>query len=91
VLRDRCAKDNDFLRDFVWFVTGSSYVQRLTNEITVEFNYKESSFQDSLPVAHTCAKLIKLPGHAYDGSREVLEMKLDKSIQYTKVGIFDMS
>jgi hypothetical protein len=44
VLRDRCKVENNFLRDFVWFITGSYYIQRSTLKIKVEFNYEESFF-----------------------------------------------
>jgi hypothetical protein len=91
LLRDRCESNNEFLRDFVWFITGSSFIQRSTLKMTVEFNYTESRSFDSLPVAHTCVKTLKLPGLAYDGNRELLEQKLDISIQNSKKCLFDMA
>ena len=85
ILRDRCKDpDSDFLRDFVWFATASKFIQRSTLKITVEFNYTESNDEHSLPVAHTCSNVLKLPALAYDGNREILEQKLDESILNVK-------
>jgi HECT-domain (ubiquitin-transferase) len=88
VLRERCVSNNDYLRDFVSLVTGSSYIPRSDFKITIEFNYEEIS-ELALPVAHTCVSILKFPGLAYDGDREVFEKKLDQSMEYAKCVGYD--
>jgi hypothetical protein len=56
----------EFLKQFVDFVTGSSFVPKYTDgyKIKVEFNMIESPNADSLTVAHTCENTLKLPALA---------------------------
>jgi HECT-domain (ubiquitin-transferase) len=79
-----------FLKDFLWFTTGYEYMPRSNFTITVEFNYDENMDEGSLPVAHTCIMLLKLPYLAYDSNPEVLEQKLKQSIEFTREVKFDM-
>ena len=86
-----------FLREFLRFVTGSSYVpytnSRTDYWITIEFNGTEedSAHAASLPVCHSCAKTIKLPPTAYSGDQEIFEKKLKQSMEYSEYVGFDMS
>ena len=90
VLRDKCSENSDFLRDFVWFVTGSQYIRRSDFHILVEFNSKEGLDYESLPIVHTCVNTIKFPVLAYNNDREVLETKLDMAMANSKNCSFDM-
>ena len=90
VLRDKCRDDSEFLRDFVWFVTGSHYIRQSDFKILVEFNSKEMN-EDALPTVHTCVNTIKFPALVYDNNREVLEQKLDWAMANSKACSFDMA
>ena len=90
VLRDKCRDDSEFLRDFVWFVTGSHYIRQSDFKILVEFNSKEMN-EDALPTVHTCVNPIKFPALVYDNNREVLEQKLDWAMANSKACSFDMA
>lgn len=82
--------DEEFLRDFLSYATGYQYMPSSDSFcITVEFNYKEMTFE-SLPVAHTCDFVLKLPGQGYDGNLEVLKQKLDLSFDLVKAYRYDM-
>jgi HECT-domain (ubiquitin-transferase) len=83
------AASQTFLEDFFWFSTGYTYVPRSDFQIKVEFNYCEMN-PDSLPVAHTCDMLIKLPGQVYDANRQVLEQNLKLSFESMHLATFDM-
>ena len=89
LLRER---GGEFLKDFLWYTTGYMYMPRSNFKIIVEFNYHdiETRSEHSLPVAHTCELLLKLPGQAYDGNQEILEQKLDLCFEQGKSSRFDM-
>jgi hypothetical protein len=81
--------DSAFLRDFVEFCTGQSYLPDLDSNpqfiILVEFNADENETREKhLPVAHTCDNAIKLPSTAYDGNIEEFERLLTLSLKYSK-------
>jgi hypothetical protein len=90
VLRERCLSNKDFLLDFVWCITGSKFIPQTAFKIRIEFNYEELPVPDSIPVAHTCDRTLKLPGLAYDGNRGKFEQKLDYFMEYAKCASFDM-
>jgi hypothetical protein len=63
-------------------------------ELIVEFNGDElpdDGEGQRLPVAHTCAKTMKLPGNAYDGDPKIFKEKLLKSLSSVPKGYFDMN
>jgi HECT-domain (ubiquitin-transferase) len=91
IIRERGQDGDDFLKDFVWFITGSSYIQiqQLKQySIIIEFSSKELTSDDSYPVGHTCEQVLTLPGNAYFGDRAKLERLLDESIAHCKVQSF---
>lgn len=90
ILRDKCQRDSEFLRDFVWFVTGSHYIRQSDFKIIVEFNSSEDLDDNTLPSVHTCVNTIKFPVLVYNGDREVLEQKLDMALAHSKACSFDM-
>lgn len=49
-------------------------------EIVVEFNGDESMNSDSLPVALTSTKTMRLPATAYNGDASVFKQKLIESL-----------
>jgi hypothetical protein len=59
-------------------------------EITVEFNGEHIVDPESLPVAHTCAKMMMLPGTAYNGDSSVFKRKLLESLRSLPTGMFGM-
>lgn len=81
--------DPKFLGLFVWYATGFRYIPRSNFHIKVEFNDVEME-DDSLPVAHTCDMLLKLPARAYDCNRELLLEKLNMCFSYASISLFDM-
>ena len=85
VLQEQAARDDDFLRQFVFFSTGSSFIPKKSNDfkVIVEFNCFEM-VEDSLPMAHTCDLTIKFPGTAYNGDKEVLTQKLLSALESGK-------
>ena len=91
VLRDKCRENSEFLRDFVWFVTGSHYIRQSDFKIYVEFNSSEQLKDDTLPTVHTCVNTIKFPVFFYNNNREVLEQKLDWAMANSKACSFDMA
>jgi HECT-domain (ubiquitin-transferase) len=90
VLRDKCKDNSEFIRDFVWFVTGSHYIRHSDFKILVEFNSSEDLDEETLPTVHTCVNTIKFPVLVYNNDREVLEQKLDLAIANSKECSFDM-
>jgi hypothetical protein len=84
-------KKNDFLHEFVEYVTGTNYIRRLDFKIKVEFNVTELRDPESLPAVHSCVKTIKFPGTAYNGSREWMEKKLIESMEDAKICVFNMN
>jgi hypothetical protein len=90
VLRDKCRENSEFLREFVWFVTGSHYIRQSEFKINVEFNSKENLSDNALPIVHTCENTLKFPALVYKNDREVLEQKLDLAIANSKACSFDM-
>ena len=85
LLRDKFKKDPSFISRFVHWCTGQSYIPDLDAQdfkIKVEFNFASNEIHaEGLPVAHTCDKLMKLPGTAYDGDIEKFEAKLAISME----------
>ena len=92
LLRKKYDENNEFIREFVWFVTGSYYIRQSDFKIIVEFNYGEFKDEDeySLPVVHTCQNTIKFHALAYDNNSEVLEEKLDFAMKHAKMCSFDI-
>jgi HECT-domain (ubiquitin-transferase) len=91
LLRKKCAENKEFIRDFVWFVTGSYYIRQSDFKITLEFNYSEKWDENALPMVHTCDNTIKFPALVYDNNAEALEEKLEYAMKYAKRCAFDMS
>jgi len=81
---------SDHLSLFVFFCTGYYYLPHRNPSapesfaIYVEFNFAEMPDEESLPVAHTCQNLLKLPGMAYENNDEVFWQKLTTSMAHTK-------
>jgi len=78
ILRDMEKEKDTFPADFLELVTGCRFLPQHEACITIEFNSKESKSDDSVPVAHTCTRELKLPGTAYGGDY----MKLLRKIKY---------
>lgn len=90
ILRQKCKDNEEFIRDFVWYLTGSKYIRQSEFEIKVEFNGDETNF-DWLPIVHTCENTIKLPALAYFGNAEILERNLDIAMKSAQACAFDMA
>jgi len=62
--------------------------------MTIEFNGDEQSKDidgdGDLPVAHTCDKVMRLPGNAYGGDAQVFKRKLLATLSSIPKGYFDM-
>lgn len=86
VIRQEASKNEDFLRQFVFFVSGHSFFPASSFKMTVEFNSIESADQDQLPEAHTCDNVVKFPGTAYNGDARVLAEKLLLALECTERG-----
>jgi len=76
---------DQFLRQFLVFCTGSGYIpHKLTGfNIIVQFNSCENGLwwgRDSLPVSHTCERILKFPVPIYD-SKESFAQKLDMALE----------
>ena len=91
LLRKKYSINNSFIRDFVWFVTGSYYIRQSDFHIKLEFNYSENWDEDALPMVHTCENTIKFPALVYNNNAEKLEEKLDYAMNYAKNCSFDMA
>lgn len=90
ILREKCKKDIQFLRDFVDFVTASHYIRQSDFKILVEFNSRENLDDGSLPIVHSCEQTLKFPVLVYNNNPEELERKLDLAMANTKACTFDM-
>jgi len=75
----------EFLHDFIEFITGSKFLPCIEGNsgfrINVEFNFAETN-PDYLPIAHTCANTMKIPGNFYNGDADIFQEKLDKAFSY---------
>jgi hypothetical protein len=91
LVRKKYSINNSFIRDFVWFVTGSHYIRQSDFHIKLEFNYSENWDEDALPMVHTCENTIKFPALVYNNNAEKLEEKLDYAMTYAKNCSFDMA
>lgn len=81
-----------FLREFLAFCTGSPYIPYYQQgyNIIVEFNCEEDGLdkKGSLPVTHTCEKILKLPIPIYK-TKELFAQKLDIAL-VNSAGFFSM-
>ncbi|GAX11953.1 hypothetical protein FisN_8Lh042 [Fistulifera solaris] len=88
VVRSMAKDDPDFLATLVLYVLGYDYLP-VGVPIIVEFNYSEFMKKvidqnNSLPMAHTCVHVLKLPGTAYNADAGLLRSKLKMSLDYFK-------
>ena len=82
--------EEPMLKKFVHYVTGFSFIPRVDFQIKIEFNFADYAhldppqFNESLPYAHTCDRLMKIPGTAYAGSeggqRATFQTKLTQAL-----------
>jgi hypothetical protein len=80
------------LAQFVEFCTGYHYIPIKGNEafgIVVEMNHDEGMHDDSLPVSHTCGKILKLPWNLYGSDKVKFALKLDMAMDGSR-GIMSM-
>ena len=79
--------DNDDLESFTSFCTGFNYLpqrhQKGEFKIKIEFNVSEME-EMSLPVAHTCVNILKLPAQAYGNDKKVFLSKLHTAMKNSK-------
>jgi hypothetical protein len=89
----RKSTDSAFLRNYVEFCTGLSFLPDLDSNpqfrMYVEFNKKEM-LEENWPVAHTCNNVLKLPSTAYDGNIEKFEEMLNYDWKWS-LNIFGMT
>lgn len=85
---------NDFLRQFLLFVTGSDLVPFSKFRITVEFydgrhkGVEQKMAHNAVPESFTCVETLKLPHHAYNGDGGILHKKLLEAVMHC--GTFSM-
>jgi hypothetical protein len=83
-------KQNDlFPSDFIEFATGCRFLPQQGAQIKVKFNHLEMQ-DNSLVEAHTCPRVIKLPGKAYRADAVILGEKLKMSVD-NSVGSFNQN
>jgi hypothetical protein len=72
--------------------TGSEFIPDIDLHpeycIQIEFNSLETA-RESLPVLHTCDKLMKIPDLAYGGDMELFQQKMAITMEHSE-GRFDM-
>ena len=92
-LHDKIRENSDpeFLKNFLCYCTGQSYVPTLKAfpdfRIILEFSSgdeDEKCHPEHLPVAHTCEHTLKLPIQAYGGNEEIFFFKLNQAMEYSK-------
>ena len=96
LFRVRAEKDSGFLTKFVWLCTGSRFIPNIDAhpdyKITIEYNHTDKEMDTgSLPVMHTCAKLMKIPMYAYNADIEEFEMKVNQTAEYVEKFWFDQA
>ena len=91
VLRDKSKKSRTFLRNFLSFVTGLSYVPHRTAKpdyaIIVEFDESQVA-EKAFPSSKTCENVLFIPFHAYHCDRKLFEEQLDVCLRETKLNNF---
>lgn len=97
LFRTKLDSDPTYINRFVHHCTGLPYIPDLDVHddfhIVIEFNNLESeqmSDPESLPVAHTCTRELKLPLLAYGGDMEVFEEKMRIVLEHSE-GSFNMT
>jgi hypothetical protein len=90
ILSDR-RKNLKFLHQFVLFVTGYRFIPQSSFRISIEFTLThdpideemppERMSDEALPTSHSCTSTLTLPWKAYNGSRQLLERKLDQALE----------
>ena len=86
-LRISSEKDDSFLKNFLFYVTGASFFPHLDGnpqfKITIAFT---DSNNDSLPTADTCANELHIPAEVYDNDAVVFAERLETAVNLGKVG-----
>ena len=72
----------DFLRQFVMFVSGYTFLPS-NSSLTIGVEFSNELAESSLPVAHSCICLLKLPVTGYGGDVGRLTSSLQKSLEWT--------
>ena len=85
---------NEFLCHFVAFCTGLNYLPDPVGNpdfrIEVEFNFDpDFNTNDHLPKAHSCEKILVIPGNLYGGDKDAFSEKLEKAVM-SSIGRFGM-
>jgi hypothetical protein len=80
-----------FMNRFVLFVTGHRFIPLSSFRISIEFTRTHDPIDDetppermsdeALPTSHSCTNTLTLPWKAYNGSRQLLERKLDQALE----------
>jgi hypothetical protein len=94
LLRDRYRKDKQFPQKVLYFATGYKCIRVHDDrfKLIIEFNSNPKEIKpNGLPTGHSCEFTLKRPAQAYDGDRETLEQKLDRSLGELTGAEFNMN
>ena len=89
-LRILSEKDDSFLRNFLFYVTGASFLPHLdaNPQFKITIAFSTDSEIDNLPTASTCVNELQIPAEVYDNNAEVFAERLETAVNLGKVAGF---